>query len=448
MENLNKVLDRETIAEEIQTILKAFDEKKSTLQKKGVYIYGPPGSGKTEFVKCLLKQLDYDIILYNAGDIRNKTLFQQLDSNHISNRNVLDLMNRKVKKIAIIMDEIDGMNNGDKGGIDALIKLVRQKKTKKQKLENTTMNPIFCIGNHEQDKKIRELMKACFVFELRSPNRLQMSTLLKSSFPILQETLQSDMLDYIQGDLRKLKFLCQLGKKKPDLLNSYSLQSIFQIKLGNEDAKKITWKLLQKNIPLKEHTIFMNETDRTTVSLLWHENIASCLSQLSYKVAFPFYNRLLDNICFADYISRITFQSQIWQFNEMGSLIKTFYNNKLYHEQCPPIKHSLKLEQIEFTKVLTKYSTEYNNQLFLLNIGQKLNMDKKDYNNLFQELRIILGDNFYNENDKLALIQDWIQRSDLDLLDIKRMYRFLDKNTKKEMDDLKEDEESVSDYTT
>jgi len=442
---LNNILNRDIITEEIIKMLKAFDDKKATLQKKGIYIYGPPGSGKTEFVKTLLKQLNYDIILYNAGDIRNKTLFQQLDSNHISNRNVLDLMNRKIKKIAIVMDEIDGMNNGDKGGIDALIKLVRQKKTKKQKLENTTMNPIFCIGNHEQDKKIRELMKACFIFELRSPNRTQMTQLLKTSFPEINEKMECHMLDYIQGDLRKLKFLCELGRKKPSLLNSYTLQSIFQIKLGNEDAKKITWKLLQKNIPLKDHTIFMNETDRTTVSLLWHENIASCLSPLHPTVSFPFYNRLLDNICFADYISRITFQSQIWQFNEMGSLVKTFYNNKLYHEQYPLIKHSIKLEEIEFTKVLTKYSTEYNNQLFLLNIGQKLNMDKKDCNNLFQELRIVLGETFYNDNEKMYLIRDWIERSDLDLLDIKRMYRFLDKNTKKEMDDFKEDDESLSD---
>lgn len=28
------------------------------------------------------------------------------------------------------MDEIDGMNNGDKGGINTLIKLIRPKKTK------------------------------------------------------------------------------------------------------------------------------------------------------------------------------------------------------------------------------------------------------------------------------------------------------------------------------
>ena len=54
------------------------------------------------------------------------------------------------------MDEIDGMNNGDRGGINAIIKIVRPKKTKKQKLEDTSINPIICIGNKHADKKINE----------------------------------------------------------------------------------------------------------------------------------------------------------------------------------------------------------------------------------------------------------------------------------------------------
>ena len=147
---INRIFERESIVKEITTILSTFDEKcQQTTFKKGIYIYGSPGTGKSHFTVQLLKELGYDAIVYDAGDVRNKSLFQTIDSNHLSNRNVLDLMNRRVKKIAIVMDEIDGMNNGDKGGIDALIKLIRQKKTKKQKAENTTLNPIICIGNHK-----------------------------------------------------------------------------------------------------------------------------------------------------------------------------------------------------------------------------------------------------------------------------------------------------------
>ena len=53
----------------------------------------------------------------------------------------------------------------------------------------------------------------------------------------------------------------------------------------------------------------MNETDRTSVGLLYHENIIDVLEKLPKNEAIPFYNNILDNIySFSDYIDRITFQ--------------------------------------------------------------------------------------------------------------------------------------------
>ena len=123
--DLNEILERKTIANEIKTQLSLFDTNRENVQyKKGFYIYGSPGCGKSSFVIELLKELDYDIIKYDAGDVRNKNLIDTLTSDNISNRNVLHMMTKKTQKIAIVMDEIDGMNNGDKGGITALIKLI------------------------------------------------------------------------------------------------------------------------------------------------------------------------------------------------------------------------------------------------------------------------------------------------------------------------------------
>ena len=76
-------------------------------------------------------------------------------------------------------------------------------------------------------------------------------------------------------------------------------------------------------------------------------------------------------------MDRITFQKQIWQFNEMTSILKTFYNNKLYHDRFEK-KPFFNPSEVRFTKVLTKYSTEYNNHLFIQNLCSILGMDKKD----------------------------------------------------------------------
>lgn len=441
--NLNQTLGRADLMQEIVDILINFETNYSNVTKKGIYIHGPPGCGKTSFVKSILKKLEYDTILYDAGDVRNKALFQNIDHNHVSNRNVLDLMRRKPRKIAIVMDEIDGMNNGDKGGIDALIKLIRQKKTKKQRTENTTSNPIICIGSNENDKKIRELMKACYIFELKPPTSYQMATLLEDLLPPFhnwKHEFKNNVLQYLQGDLRKMLSLYNLWEHKPHMLCPETLNKIFHIKMYNEDSKKIAWKLLHNSVPLEEHNLFMNETDRTTVALLWHENIGTMLSQYKCEQFLPFYNQLLDNMCFADYIGRITFQSQIWQFNEMTSLIKTFHNNFLFHKSFKSSAKNLPLEKIDFTKVLTKYSTEYNNQMFIQNMSQKMNMDKKDLIAFFYEVRSRYGD-LTNVTSINIQITEQLQRYQIDTLDIRRIYRFLDKNVKKDDDYVEDDEE-------
>ena len=432
--NINHIFDREKIANEIKSLLLTFDDNCKNIKfKKGIYVYGSPGSGKTEFVMKLLKELNYDIIKYDAGDVRNKSLIDTITSNNISNRNVLQMMSKQVKKIAILMDEIDGMNNGDKGGITALIKLIRQKKTKKQRLENITMNPIICIGNYYMDKKMRELMKVCNTFELQTPSKLQINNLITTMMPNLQTNkckLKENIVNYIQGDLRKLNFIHDIYKKKPDILNNELFENILQTKSYNEDSKKITQTLLETPMKMEEHNKFMNETDRTIVALLWHENIVDVLNDTIPEKSYPFYLKILDNICYADYIDRITFQNQIWQFNEMSSLMKTFYNNKLYHDHFPKTKQ---ITDVRFTKVLTKYSTEYNNILFIYNLSQELDMDKKDLTAFFQELRLHYGGNFCNQVDKMSDLLKLFENYNISKLDIKRIYRYLDKNVKKDI---------------
>jgi DNA polymerase III delta prime subunit len=439
MHSYNTILKREHCKQEIKTILSSFSTNiKNLSYKKGIYIYGSPGCGKTQFVQEILGELDYDVIKYDAGDIRNKSLVDTITSNNIASQNVLSMMQGKPKKIAIVMDEIDGMNNGDKGGITALIKIIRQKKTKKQRLENMTYNPIICIGNYYIDKKIKELMKVCYTFELNTPTDLQITQIMSYKIPTstYPPEMQRKILDYIQGDLRKHEFIQKIYATNPALLNEETVDSVLQVKSYNNDAKKITQNLMNQNIPIGQHTRFINETDRTIVALLWHENIVDMLAKIKRENAIPFYMRILDNICFADYIDRITFQYQIWSFNEMSFLMKTFYNNKLYRESFPELRHT---DEVRFTKVLTKYSTEYNNVLFIYNLCKQLDMDKKDLIALFHELQLYYGKEFYNNSERLGHIEKLFENYSISKLDIKRMYRYLEKNVKK--DALVEEEE-------
>tara|TARA_Y100000996_G_scaffold69351_1_gene46763 strand:- start:123 stop:1409 length:1287 start_codon:yes stop_codon:yes gene_type:complete len=417
MDNLdfNKLLDREHITDKIRTTLIDFENNKKDLTKKrGIYIYGSPGSGKTTFIKNLLRKMDYDIVLYDAGDIRNKMVIDNITKNNMSDQNVISLFNKKKKKIAIVMDEIDGMNNGDKGGINSLIKQIRPKKTKKQKEEEITNTPIICISNYHIDKKIKELMKVCNVFELKTPTDNQINTIIKSVMPNIDETLNLNIKEFIKSDLRKLRTLYDIYINHQSILKNEIIKNILQPKSYNEDTKTITKKLINKSYSLTDHQTVMNETDRTIVGLLWHENIIDMLSTMPKENAFPLYEKFLANICFADYIDRITFQKQIWQFNEMSSLIKTFKNNRLYHDN---VNKPFNPAEVRFTKVLTKYSTEYNNSIFIQEICQILGMDIKDVFTFFIQLK-----NNNTEEELFSILEPY----EINKLDIRRVYKYLD----------------------
>ena len=75
---------------------------------------------------------------------------------------------------------------------------------------------------------------------------------------------------------------------------------------------------------------------------------------------------------------------------------------------------------MRFTKVLTKYSTEYNNSIFIQTLCEKLNLDKKD---------MLLY--FYRNIDKIHE-DDFIEKMNNDYeickLDIQRIGKFITLN--------------------
>jgi hypothetical protein len=368
------------------------------------YVYGPSGSGKTRFVMTTLKAMGYDVVSYNAGDVRNKTI---IDNINMSSSNVMSMLRYGTapKKIAVVMDEIECMNNGDKGGINALIKLVRPKKTKKQLSEEVTHTPIICIGNNHVDKKVAELMKCSFVLEIPKPTTETMTTILKEMLPDMEACYPS-IIAYAEGDLKKMTNICNVVKK-----TGQNVVDHFESRPLVEDAKQCVKRILVTAPTLSEHSI-IHETDRTIVSMLWHENVADIVAKLDDPNLL--YNDVIGNICYADYVDRVTFQKQAWQMNEMSSIIKTFYVNHLVSQKWS----KKKMGEVRFTKMLTKYSTEYNNAIFILKLCQALGLDKKDMFAYMVHAR---------QTKTAEQIAADIGSEDITAVDVNRMFRFLDK---------------------
>ncbi|KAF2724070.1 DNA replication factor C, large subunit [Polychaeton citri CBS 116435] len=94
---------------------------------RAVMIHGPPGIGKTSAAHLVAKLEGYDVVESNASDTRSKKLVETGLKGVLDTRSLMgyfapgaDTVEAGKKKLVMIMDEVDGMSAGDRGGVGAL----------------------------------------------------------------------------------------------------------------------------------------------------------------------------------------------------------------------------------------------------------------------------------------------------------------------------------------
>ena len=68
----------------------------------------------------------------------------------------------KHPKTVLIMDEVDGMSAGDRGGVADLIASIKSSKI-----------PIICICNDRYSQKLKSLVNYCLILSFRKPTKQQ-----------------------------------------------------------------------------------------------------------------------------------------------------------------------------------------------------------------------------------------------------------------------------------
>tara|TARA_B100001142_G_scaffold317321_1_gene358139 strand:- start:1126 stop:2031 length:906 start_codon:yes stop_codon:yes gene_type:complete len=197
-----------------------------------------------------------------------------------------------------------------------------------------------------------------------------------------------DDIDILQNNDKKiLTFLIKFFKKK--LYKKY--ENIVFIFIGNnqQDTKVQELQAVMEKLYLIEYEFDAVETsqycikknakrfiyeksqqvqglkDRNILSLCFHENM------IDYVNNNPnIYEKCLYNICIGDFYDRMSFKKQLWQFNEM-----TFYLKLLCNQKYIQIKE---YKNIEFTKILTRFSNQYSNLNFVIALCKTLNVQKEE----------------------------------------------------------------------
>ncbi|KAI8059451.1 P-loop containing nucleoside triphosphate hydrolase protein [Gongronella butleri] len=148
---------------------------------RAILISGPPGVGKTTTAQLVAKENGYEPLEFNASDVRNRKVLQEMLSDTTDNRSMTEFFSggkkpvqkkSKQGRVVLIMDEVDGMTAGDRGGSVELAKMIK-----------TTKIPVICICNDSRSDKVKPLLKVAFECKfIRTPAKNMRAALMKICF--------------------------------------------------------------------------------------------------------------------------------------------------------------------------------------------------------------------------------------------------------------------------
>lgn len=244
---LNHICGNKSQVEKIQSWLKNWPKsKKYNFQRRGadglggeraIIVSGPPGIGKTTAAHLAAKLEGYDVLESNASDTRSKRLVEAGVSDVMNNTSLLGYfaadgktVDAAKKKIVLIMDEVDGMSAGDRGGIAALAKFCKK-----------TEIPLILICNERKLPKMKPFDHVAFDIRFNRPTvdqiRSRIMTICHREGLKLPPPVVDALIEGTNKDIRQI-------------INMISTAKLDQSSMDYDQGKAMT-KAWEKHVVLK-----------------------------------------------------------------------------------------------------------------------------------------------------------------------------------------------------
>ncbi|KAB5582538.1 replication factor RFC1 C terminal domain-containing protein [Coniochaeta sp. 2T2.1] len=244
---MNQICGNKANVERIQSWLHNWHtEKRYDFQRRGkdgmgtfraIIISGPPGIGKTTAAHLAAKLEGFDVLEQNASDSRSKKLVDSGLTDAVDNTSLLGYFagdGKKVdlakKKMVLIMDEVDGMSAGDRGGVGALAKFCKK-----------TQVPLILICNDRKLPKMKPFDFVTFDIKFQRPTVDQIRSRIMSICYREQLKLPPQAVDaLIEGSNRDIR----------QIINMISTAKLDQDAMTYDKGKEMS-KAWEKHIVLK-----------------------------------------------------------------------------------------------------------------------------------------------------------------------------------------------------
>jgi hypothetical protein len=323
---------------ELEAKLQAWIEHRTT---PAVLLYGAPGVGKTTLTYRLFHKNNLKVVEFNASHTRSGTSFRKTILPLLCQGGVLEQMNTgKRGGIGVLLDEIDGLSSGEKGGLSELTSYLRNWDPKEPG------NPLILISNSLENRSLLTISKLCLTFEVGPAPRTIVEDWLQCTLPSSWEKGSE-----LSGDIRALKRYVA------------GLEEETGIKDIPEGVLPIAWWCLWN--PWQSWVdLDIENNEGNLAGLVSAENLPERLfaTDLSKEDLWKKYLQYFDSLAESDRADYWAFFYQCWNLLPFSHSLKLKNLGVHLTEECPIAENAAIPEatNLRYTSVLTRQSGMFN----------------------------------------------------------------------------------------
>jgi hypothetical protein len=320
-----------------------------------VFLVGPPGVGKTTLAYRVMQAKNLRVNEFNASHTRSGACFRKTILPLLQRGGVIHMMETgKQGGLGVILDEIDGLSSGEKGGLQSLLAYLRAWTP-----ENPG-TPVIFISNTIHQRNLHMISRYCLTFKVGIADEKQIINLIGHTIPP-QWKLQGggDLRPLLRGEYDKMRF---------------SMDEEMEVPIPDGVVPLAKWCLYSQMDPFL--TLEMENNDSNLAGLVIAENLPDRLEGVlgDTKEAWDLYLKLFNCIQQSDYADYWAFFYQTWRLLALSQDVKLNTINLYVSNEAPWTKEEPPLSSIRYTPVLTKQSALFNAWKLLCEIADTKNI--------------------------------------------------------------------------